>query len=348
MGALTGERRGLSEAELAPLVADLLDDRMPLAQAGALLIALRMKDESVTEVVTLAKAISQKTRRIEVKRRPLAAIDIVSLDGAQASSAMLGAALTVGGAGFPTVQHGSMAGAETRASSTEPGIADLLAALDVNLHLPRGAVADGIDKTGYGFMLARYSCASLGQLTSVFRELTVPTIFNLAAPFANPAMPEVRIVAVTDPESVGRTAEALRLFGAQRGYVFCLEDDVLTRAGKIALFEKRGSQTFDFRARDHGLSEIALQWPSGSAADQARELDATLRGKSSGPMVELMVLTAGLTLHALGAAPTLAKSFAMARESLTQRKAENVLAAIRKAYATAEVTDDGRTSKVHW
>ena len=102
------------------------------SQMGALLMALRVRGETVDEITGAVTAMRAKMLRVEA---PPDAIDVVGTGGDASGSFNIStcAALIVAGAGVPVAKHGN------RALSSRSGAADVLAALGVNIDLDAGS-----------------------------------------------------------------------------------------------------------------------------------------------------------------------------------------------------------------
>ncbi|HEY85720.1 MAG TPA: anthranilate phosphoribosyltransferase, partial [Chloroflexi bacterium] len=175
------ERKHLSESEAEDVMEQIMSGQATPAQIGAYLTALRMKGETVAEMVGSARAM----RRASVKVTPVAR-DLVDTcgtggDGAGTFNISTTAAFVVAGAGQKVAKHGN------RSVSSKSGSADVLEALGVNLNLTPEQVADAIDQVGIGFMFAPNLHPAMKHAIGPRRELAVRTIFNLLGPLTNPA-----------------------------------------------------------------------------------------------------------------------------------------------------------------
>ena len=111
------------------------------SQMGALLMALRVRGETVDEITGAVAAMRAKMLRVTA---PPNAIDVVGTGGDASGSFNIStcAALIVAGAGVPVAKHGN------RALSSRSGAADVLAALGVKIDLAPDAIAQCITEAG--------------------------------------------------------------------------------------------------------------------------------------------------------------------------------------------------------
>src|SRR6188474_1786538 len=136
-------------AELSRDEAALAFDRMMSGEAtpsqmGGLLMALRVRGETVDEITGAVTAM--RARMLPVTA-PADAVDIVGTggDGSGSVNVSTCASFVVAGAGVPVAKHGN------RALSSKSGAADVLASLGVKIDLNAEQVGTCIREAGIGF-----------------------------------------------------------------------------------------------------------------------------------------------------------------------------------------------------
>jgi anthranilate phosphoribosyltransferase len=122
-----GEALSADEAEAAFTVI-MSGDATP-AQIGALLMAMRVRGETVPEITGAVRAMRARMTAIEA---PPGAIDVCGTGGDGAGTLNVSSAVTfvVASLGVPVAKHGN------RALSSRTGGADVLTALGVNIDAP--------------------------------------------------------------------------------------------------------------------------------------------------------------------------------------------------------------------
>src|SRR6201989_215331 len=117
------------------------------SQMGGLLMALRVRGETVEEITGAVAAMRAKMLRVTA---PADAIDVVGTGGDASGSYNIStcAAFIVAGAGVPVAKHGN------RALSSKSGSADELGALGVKIDLTPAQVGKCVAQAGIGFMFA--------------------------------------------------------------------------------------------------------------------------------------------------------------------------------------------------
>src|SRR5690348_17221418 len=121
------DRGDLTADEMAEVVGAIMDGQATPAQIGARLVGLRMKGETVDELVGAARAMRAGATRIAVPDGPLVDTCGTGGDGRGTLNVSTLAALIVAACGVKVAKHGN------RAQSSKSGSADVLEALGVNV-----------------------------------------------------------------------------------------------------------------------------------------------------------------------------------------------------------------------
>lgn len=283
------------------------------AQMGALLMALRMRGETVEEITGAVTTMRSKMLTVSA---PPGAIDLVGTGGDASGSYNIStcAAFVVAGAGVPVAKHGN------RALSSRCGAADVLAALGVQIDLGPDAIAQCITDAGIGFMFAPAHHPALKHVGPTRAELGTRTMFNLLGPLLNPAGVRRQMVGVFSRRWVEPIAHVLNALGSERAMVVHGADglDEVTTAGSttIASLEEGAVRTFEVAPEDVGLPRVrpeALR--GGDAHSNAAALIAVLEGEG-GPYRDVATFNAAAALVVGGRADDLGQGVAVAAESI--------------------------------
>src|SRR5881275_1106943 len=196
------------------------------SQIGGLLMALRVRGETVDEITGAVEIMREKMLRVEA---PPEAIDIVGTGGDASGSYNIStcAALIAAGAGLKVAKHGN------RALSSRCGAADVLAELGVRIDLSPDAISRCIREAGIGFMFAPAHHPAMKHVGPTRVELGTRTIFNLLGPLSNPARVKRQMVGVFSRQWVEPIAHVLKNLGSERAIVVHGSDglDEITTAG---------------------------------------------------------------------------------------------------------------------
>src|SRR5262245_7256497 len=186
----------------------MLSGEVTPAQAGAFLMALRVRGETVDEIAGAVTALRNKMLKVEA---PAEAMDVVGTGGDNLGSYNISTltALIVAAAGVPVAKHGN------RAASSNSGAADVLTALGVKIGLDAAAVSRAIKEAGVGFMFAQTHHASMRHVGPVRVELGTRTLFNLIGPLSNPAGVKRQLLGVFSQSWLEPLVEVLAALGSE-------------------------------------------------------------------------------------------------------------------------------------
>jgi anthranilate phosphoribosyltransferase len=292
------------------------------SQIGGLLMALRVRGETVDEITGAVSAMREKMLRV---RAPADAIDIVGTGGDASGSFNIStcAALIAAGAGVPIAKHGN------RALSSRSGAADVLAALGVNIDLTADGVARCIKEAGIGFMFAPAHHPAMKNVGPTRVELGTRTIFNLLGPLSNPAGVKRQMVGVFSRHWIEPLAQVLKNLGSESAWVVHGSDglDEITTAGvtHVAALEDGAVRTFEIVPEDVGLQRVKPEALRGAGApENAQALSAVLKG-AKGPFRDVAVLNAAAGLMVASYAKNLAEAVARAQKSIDSGEAKGRL-----------------------
>jgi anthranilate phosphoribosyltransferase len=318
---LRGE--SLTEAEAQAVIGHVMDGDASESQIAGLLIALRMKGESVAEIVGAARAMRMHAIAVAPRRTDLVDTCGTGGDGLRTFNVSTAAGLVAAGAGAGVAKHGN------RAVSSASGSADVLEALGVRVDLPAERVAECIDEVGFGFLFAPAHHPAMRHAAPVRRSLGVRTIFNVLGPLTNPVGARRQLVGVFDEALVLPIAETLRALGSERALVVHGSDglDELSPCSPSTCADvtPQGVIVRTVDPRELGLAPSRTeQLAGGDAATNASLLRALLDGEH-GPRRDAVTLNAGAALVAAGRADDLAAGLALAVSAIDDGRARLTL-----------------------
>ena len=312
----------LSRDETARVFDVLMSGAATPAQIAGLLMAMRVRGESVDELAGAVSVMREKMLRVYA---PEHAVDVVGTggDGKGSFNVSTTTAFVVAACGVPVAKHGN------RALSSKSGAADVLEALGVNLNVGADGVSHCIREAGLGFMFAPSHHAAMRFVGPARKELGVRTIFNLLGPMSNPAGVKRQLLGVFAPQWLEPMAEALKALGSEHIWVVHGSDgmDEITVCDTTAVAELCEGQirTFTIDPEDYGIARAkpeALE--GGDAAHNANALRAVLSNEPSA-YHDAVIINAAASLIVAGKAEDLAGGIALANDALEQGKALDVL-----------------------
>jgi anthranilate phosphoribosyltransferase len=322
--ALVAQGRSLGEAEAETAFDIIMSGDATPSQMGAFLMALRVRGETVDEIVGAARIMRAKALAIDA---PPGAIDTCGTGGDASGSFNIStaSALVIAGCGVPVAKHGN------RALSSQSGSADVLKALGVNIDADFAIVRECLWDIGIGFLMAPRHHSATRHVAPTRVELGTRTIFNLLGPLSSPAAARRQLVGVFAPEWVRPLAEVLQRLGCERAWVVHGDGlDELTTAGvsTVAALVHGTIETFDLAAADVGLPPSRLEdLKGGDPAHNARLMRALLRG-AGGPLRDIVLLNSGAALLVAGRVDQMAEGIELAARAIDSGAAERVLDAL--------------------
>jgi anthranilate phosphoribosyltransferase len=303
----------LSREEAASAFDSMMSGEATPSQMGGLLMALRVRGETVDEITGAVSAMRSKMLRVSA---PDNAVDIVGTggDGSGSVNVSTCASFIVAGAGVPVAKHGN------RALSSRSGAADVLASLGVKIDLSPHQVGRCVKEAGIGFMFAPAHHPAMKNVGPTRVELATRTIFNLLGPLSNPAGVKRQMVGVFSRQWVQPLAQVLKNLGAEAVWVVHgsdgLDEVTLTGPTAVAALEGGEIRSFEVTPEEAGLSRVSGDALKGGDPDaNARALQNVLDGKPSAYR-DVALLNAAAALIVAARAKTLKDGVAMAAEAL--------------------------------
>jgi anthranilate phosphoribosyltransferase len=310
---LVNEDRDLTEDEAAEAMLEVFAGEATPSQLSAFLVALRVKGETVDEIVGMAKVMRDHALRVDTDG-PLLDTCGTGGDGKGAFNISTAAAFVAAGAGARVAKHGN------RAMSSGCGSADVLEALGAKIDLTPEQVARCIEQTGFGFMFAQAFHPAMKYAAPTRREIGIRTAFNILGPLTNPARAQAQLLGVARPEIAPLMTAALERLGSKHVLVVHGHDgsDELTLDGACPVYEMKGGETFeyDIEARRLGLTTaLSTAIRGGTPEQNAAALTAVLDSEQ-GPLRDVVLLNASAALVAADIAGDLKAGIEIAAESI--------------------------------
>jgi anthranilate phosphoribosyltransferase len=312
----------MSEAQSEEVFEVIMSGNATPAQIGGLLMALRVRGETVEEITGAARIMRAKALGMAA---PPGAVDTCGTggDGSGTFNISTASAFVVAGCGVPVAKHGN------RALSSKSGSADVLAALGIKVDADMALVKESLWENNLGFLMAPRHHNAMRHVAGPRVELGTRTIFNLLGPLSNPAGTRFQIVGVFASQWVEPVAEVLGRLGLERAWVVHGRDgldELSTTAPSLVAEWKDGRvNSFEIRPEDAGLSRARPEdLKGGDAAVNAAALRSLLAG-AKGAYRDIVLLNAAATLIVAGKAGDLKDGVALATASIDSGKARTVL-----------------------
>lgn len=312
----------LSREETEELFGALMDGQVSEPIKAALLVALRMKGESVSEIGGAAAAM--RSRVIPIPHESQGVVDTCGTggDGRGTFNISTAAALVAAAAGVPVAKHGN------RSVSSKSGSADVLAALGVKIEIDPATAGQALDTVGITFLFAPLLHPAMREVMPVRRELGMRTIFNVLGPLTNPAGARRQVMGVYTEILVEPIGHVLRDLGAEHALVVHGDGlDEITTTGSTTVSEVRDGEvrTYTLEPERFGLRRVRVEDLAGGSPGDNATLMHRVFGGEEGPLAEVTALNAGAAVYVSGLAPSLEEGVETARNVLASGAAAKKL-----------------------
>jgi len=314
--------RSLAADDAAQVMEEIMRGEATPAQFGAFVTALRLKGETVDEIVGLAR--TMRARAIPVMIDGLV-VDTCGTggDGSQTFNISTTAAFVAAGAGLKVAKHGN------RAMSSQCGSADVLEALGVKIDLNAEQVQRCLQEIGIGFMFAPAFHPAMKYAAVPRREIGIRTVFNILGPLTNPAGAKAQVLGVADESLVEKMALALQNLGCHHALVVHGEDglDEITISGKTHVCELKGGHIVNYTIDPENLGLPGASSDSlkgGSVKENAEMLRNILTGVP-GPQRDAALMNTAAVLLAGDKVETLRRGVELSQETIDSGHALNKL-----------------------
>jgi anthranilate phosphoribosyltransferase len=312
----------LTAQEAEDAFAVIMSGEATSAQIAGLLMALRVRGETVDEITGAVRAMRGKMLPVTA---PDGAMDIVGTggDGSGSYNVSTGTALVVAGCGVPVAKHGN------RALSSKSGAADVLTSLGVNLDADMALVERAIAEAGIGFLMAPRHHSAMKHVMPARVEMGVRTIFNILGPLSNPAGVKRQFTGVFAKQWVEPLAQVLKNLGCEACWIVHGEDglDELTTTGASYVAELKNGEisTFSVTPADAGLPTATPEDLKGGTPEVNAEAIRDLLAGKTGPYRDIVLYNAAASLIVAGKAGDLKSGAQMAADAIDNGAAARAL-----------------------
>jgi len=331
------DRKDLSRIEAAAAMEAIMSGAATNAQIAAFLTALRMKGETVEELIGFAQVMREKA--VKVRTRASEVVGATGTDremlidtagtGGDASGTFnvsTATAFVVAGAGLKVAKHGN------RSVSSLCGSADVVETLGINIELSAAKVARCVDEVGIGFLYAPLLHTAMKHVMAARREMGIRTVFNMLGPLTNPAGANAQVIGVYSDALTEPLARALAELGTLRAYVVHGDDglDEISNTGPSHISEVREGvvRSSTVRPEDFGLPRSSLQDLRGGDREENAEIVRHVLAAEAGPRRDIVLINAAAALVVGGKAQDFKEGVALAAESVDSGAAAAKLAGL--------------------
>jgi anthranilate phosphoribosyltransferase len=321
--AILLKESSLSENEMHAAVLQVMDGNASPVGLGMLLTALKLKGETVDEIVGAARAMRERVTPIPTRKSGLLDTCGTGGDELHTFNISTATALVTAACGVAVAKHSN------RSFSSRSGSADVLEALGVRVDLPVEETARSIDEIGVGFCFAPLVHGAMQYAAPVRRQLGYRTIFNLLGPLTNPASAEFQVLGAGRHSLAEKLASAAARLETRRTLVVCGNDelDEVSLWGRTKVFRVEGQtvEVSEWSADDLGLAECRVSdLTVQSPADSATTIRSVLAGQA-GPARNVVLANTAAALVAAGRTHDLRQAVQIGSEAIDSGAASDVL-----------------------
>lgn len=297
-------RVDLSHEDMLAIMRQVMAGELTPAQIAALLVALRMKGESVEEIAAAAQVMRELSTKVAIHDDAFL-VDTCGTggDGIQTFNVSTVCAFVAAAAGAKVAKHGG------RSVSSTCGSADVLEALGVNVNLTPLQVGQCVEQIGIGFMFAPNHHSAMKHAAPVRRELGIRTLFNLLGPLTNPADAKNQVMGVFDRALTGKLAQVLNKLGSQHVMVVHGADgmDEISFSGDTYVAELHNGQVTEYVLNPQQLGMSLHQADSIRVKDaqESKKIVLDVLSGQQGPARDIVLLNAGAAIYVSGLAASL-------------------------------------------
>ena len=302
----------LTEDEMEKTMDEIMSGTATPAQIGAFATALRLKGETVDEIIGAARTMRAKAIKIclkdhlinidrdEINIEEETILDTCGTggDGTNTFNVSTACAFVAAGAGVSVAKHGN------RAVSSLCGSADVIENLGVKLDITSSDVERCIKEVGIGFLYAPIFHGAMRYAAGPRQEIGIRTIFNLLGPLTNPAGASAQVLGVYDPALTEKIAHVLKRLGTREAFVVCGEGtlDEISICGptRISHLKNGEVRTFDLTPEEIGFKKAVPEAIKGGNALKNAQIILEILNGQQGPKRDIVLLNAAAAFLAVG------------------------------------------------
>lgn len=317
------ENQDLHILDMENVMRQIMTGKATSAQIAALLVALRMKGETIDELTASASVMRELVNPVKVDGQHI--IDIVGTggDGLHTFNVSTTACFVVAAAGGIVAKHGN------RSVSSTSGSADILEAAGINLNISSHQVEQCIKKLGIGFMFAPLHHSAMKHAIGPRKEMAIRTLFNLLGPLTNPAGAPNQLLGVFDKRWLEPLATVLKNLGSDHVMVVHSADgmDEISMADETFVCElKQGELTqYTISPEQFGMTRTRIEDIIVDGAEESLAMVQSVLADEPGAARDIVTLNSGAAIYCAGLSDTLQGGIEKARLAISSGAAREKL-----------------------
>ena len=301
----------LNREDMHSIMQTIMKGKATPAQIGGLLVALRIKGETVDEITAAAEVMRELATKVDVDKTNL--IDTCGTGGDSSNTFNISttSAFVVAASGARVAKHGN------RSVSSKSGSADVLEAAGINIELDAEEVASCIDNIGIGFMFAPMHHSAMKYAIGPRRELGLRTLFNVLGPLTNPASAPNQVIGVFEKKWLIPLAETLKQLGSKHILIVHSEDgmDEISISAKTFIAELKDKEinNYEISPDDFDIKKFNINDLSVETIDESLTMMKSVLDNNDNAAKAIVSLNAGAAIYTSGIGDSIKTGVDMAK-----------------------------------
>ena len=324
------EKENLTEIEAGEVMNEIMSGNTTPAQIGSFLTALRMKGETVGELVGFVKIMRQKATAIKSVHKTIVDTCGTGGDIRDTFNVSTISAFVAAGAGAVVAKHGN------KAVSSKCGSADLLSALELNIEVEPGIITKSLDEIGIGFLFAPLLHRAMKHAIGPRREIGIRSVFNLIGPLTNPAGADCQLMGVFSPEWTEKVACVMKSLGTKNAFVVHGLDglDEISTIGETQISELKNGEvkTYIVKPEDFNIQRCGVNDIFGGSIEENVKTAMNILNGKGGAKRDMVLINSAAAIAASGLAENIEGGITLAAQSIDSGAALKKLEQLKELY----------------
>jgi len=312
--------KDLSKDQMINAMNIIMEGKASEPQIAAFLVALKMKGETVDEIVAAVEVMREKAEKIDFTDDTILDTCGTGGDMSHTFNISTATAIVAASCGVNVAKHGN------RGLTSLSGSADILRALGINIEFTPEKIKNCLKKIGFAFLFAPGCHKAMKYAMPVRKEIGIRTIFNILGPLANPVKDTHHLMGVFSEKLTEKIANVLKNMGLKRAAVVCgkgnVDEIILWGYTKISELKNGRIKTYKIKPEDFNIKRSSLSSVKGGTPEEnANILKEILENKRKDAYYDVVLLNSGFALYISDFAKTPEEGIKMAKKTIENGEA---------------------------
>ncbi len=317
---LITDYKDLTKDQMKNAMNTIMEGKASEPQIAAFLVALKMKGETVDEIVAAAEVMREKAEKIDFTGDTILDTCGTGGDMSHTFNISTATAIIAASCGVKVAKHGN------RGLTSLSGSADILKALGINIELTPEKIKNCLEKAGIAFLFAPGCHKAMKYAMPVRKEIGIRTIFNILGPLANPVKNTHHLMGVFSEKLTEKIAKVLKNIGLKRAAVVCgkgnVDEIILWGYTRISELKNGKIKTYKIKPADFGIKSSPLSSVKGGTPEEnAKILKEILENKRKDAYYDIVLLNSGFALYITDFAKTVKEGIKKVKETIESGEA---------------------------